>query len=157
MTPQLVRVHKQKYPGRAHLVSDLVVLDEDERGVWLRPTGGDRVGVQLLPRDQWWVAWWWRGWQDDPERRWVAVDVCTPPVRDSAGWHYDDLEIDVVGNPAGFVTVVDEDEFELAREGYPEQVAAAAMRTRDELRRMLDDRVEPFGVTGWQRLDDLTT
>lgn len=86
MSSPTVRVHKQKYPGREHLVSELVPVDEDQFGVWLRPTGSDRVGVQLIPPDRWWVVWWWHGWQDDPDRRWCAADVCTPPVLASDGW-----------------------------------------------------------------------
>lgn len=154
-----VWVHKRKYPGRPRLSSELAVFGTDSFGTWLyraRDRKLDRVGIQLLPAGRWWVAWWWIGWNDDPDHRWIAVDICTPPVLDVDGWRYDDLEIDVVAGSGQPVLVLDEDEFEAARRDvpYPAHVATAALRACDEVRLMLEQRAEPFGSIGWARLAD---
>lgn len=153
-----VRVHKQKYRGRPHLTSRLQVWCTDEFGTWLyRPRTGlaDRVGVQLMPTGHWWTAWWWIGWDGNPTRRWIAVDICTPPTLDVEGWRYDDLEIDLVRQADGSVLILDEDEFDAARRTvpYPPVIAAGALVARDEVHRMLTEPCEPFRSVGWQRLD----
>lgn len=153
-----VRVHKRKYPARPHLTSELEVIGADRFGDWLyrpRDAALDRVGVQLLPRNSWWTAWWWIGWESDPTRRWVAVDICTPPEPDADGWHYDDLEIDLVRLPDGSILVLDEDEFEDAcrRVPFPQEVVTAACSARDEVHRMLKHDTEPFHSHGWRRLE----
>ncbi|HVX44391.1 MAG TPA: DUF402 domain-containing protein [Mycobacteriales bacterium] len=108
-----------------------------------------------MPADNWWTAWWWIGWQDDPDRQWIAVDICTPPILDSAGWRYDDLEIDLARLPDGSVLVLDEDEFDDARRAvpYPPEITIAALRARDEVRQMLQVGVEPFRSHRWNQLE----
>lgn len=151
-------MHKQKYPSRPHLSGELEAWTADEFGTWLyRPAirPADRTGVQLMPPDRWWTAWWWIGWRDEPARRWIAVDICTPPTLDTDGWRYDDLEIDLVLQADGSVLILDEDEFDAARQNvpYPPDIATAALRARDEVDRMLRERCEPFRSCGWQHLD----
>jgi len=134
------------------------MVGADDFGTWLyrpRDVAVDRVGVQLMPVDRWWTAWWWIGWENDPDRRWIAVDICTPPILDAGGWRYDDLEIDLVGRSDGSVLVLDEDEFEEARHAvpYPQEVVAAALYARDEVHQMLDRGAEPFRSCGWRHLE----
>ncbi|MGI8868139.1 MAG: DUF402 domain-containing protein [Mycobacteriales bacterium] len=153
-----VRVHKQKYPARSHLTSQLEVIGNDGFGTWLyRPRDAmlDRAGLVLLPRERWWTSWWWIGRENDPTRRWISVDICTPPVLADDGWHYDDLEIDLVRLSDGSILVLDEDEFEDACHSvpYPQEVATAARRTRDEMHLMLENDAEPFQSHGWKRLE----
>lgn len=157
-----VRVCKQKYPARAHLASELEVVGTDNFGTWLyrpRDASLDRVGIQLMPVHGWWTAWWWIGWEHDPTRRWIAADICTPPMLDPDGWRYDDLEIDLVRLADGSVLVLDEDEFEAARRSvpYPPEIVAAALRARNEVQQMLHQDMEPFGSCGWKRLEAATT
>jgi predicted RNA-binding protein associated with RNAse of E/G family len=98
------------------------------------------------------VAWWW----DDPDGRWVGVDVCTPPRLARGTWTYEDLELDPVGNEAGFVRLVDEDEFEEARaKGWiSSDEVDAALQATTEIETMMRTRVEPFGTLAWQRLQE---
>jgi protein associated with RNAse G/E len=51
--------------------------------------------------------------------------------------------------------VVDEDEFEEACRTvpYPPEIAAAALRSRDEVRDMLEQHAEPFHSVGWAYLN----
>lgn len=156
---QSVMVHKRKYPGRTVLSSELAVFTTDLFGSWLfraRDSRLNRVGIQLMPTEQWWVAWWWIGWEADPDHRWIGVDICTPPVLGTDGWAYDDLEIDLVAAPGQPVLVLDEEEFEEARHRipYPTHITEAALRARDSVRVMLEQRLEPFGSVGWKHLDD---
>jgi hypothetical protein len=157
MSVQWVRVAKQKYPARPRGEWEARLVAEDEHGVWLFAPAGDRnrhnmSGVQLLARDQWWVAWWW----DDPRGWWTAADVATPARLVGDAWTYGDLEIDVVGDEQGFLEVVDEDEFEDARVAipYPDDVVIAALAARDEVVQRMRNRTEPFGKLGWERLRD---
>jgi hypothetical protein len=153
-----VRVCKQKYPARPHLTSELEVIGTDSFGAWLyrpRDASLDRVGVQLMPHRGWWTAWWWIGWTDDPGRRWIAVDICTPPTLKPEGWQYDDLEIDLVRLADGSILVLDEDEFEQARRSapYSQEIVTAALRARDDVHRMLEQGDEPFRSHGWRHLE----
>lgn len=155
---QRVHVRKCKYPNRAHMEGVLDEVSRDSYGSWLFriPDAVRRhPGILLLSPDQWWVAWWWSGWRADADHPWIGVDVCTPAVRDDAGWRYNDLEIDLVGDRSGFVAVLDEDEFAAARQNvpYPDTIAAAALQSRDAVRSMLSARAEPFGSVGWNALN----
>lgn len=157
-----IRVYKQKYPARKCLSSDLEVIGTDSFGTWLyrpRDASLDRVGVQLMPHQGWWTAWWWIGWANDPSRRWIAVDICTPPTLSAEGWRYDDLEIDLVRLADGSILVLDEDEFEQARYSapYPPEVVEAALRARHEVHTMLEGADEPFHSHGWRHLETAAT
>ena len=160
LEPRWVEVEKRKYPGRARPAGPIqaAVVAEDSHGTWLFAPAGERnrhpmTGLLLLPRQRWWVAWWW----DDPVGPWCAADVATTPVWEDDGWRYDDLEIDVYRNAAGQVGVVDEDEFEQARTSvpYPEDVIQAALAARDELVRLMTEGMDPFGSLGAGRLAEL--
>ena len=152
-----VRVEKRKYPSVVRGSWEARVIGEDEHGLWLFAEEGVRnrhklTGIQLLPRqpDRWWVAWWWA----DPNGWWCAADICTPATYDGDRWHYDDLEIDVVGRESGFWQVVDEDEFEESVEAvpYPREIVIAALVARDEVVHLMREFREPFGSVAWDLL-----
>lgn len=152
-----VSVEKRKYPGRSVGQWQAQVLAEDEFGLWLAARAGERnrhslSGVQLLPPDRWWVAWWW----DDPNGRWCAADVATPVTRVDGVFRYDDLEIDVVLHASGAVSVVDRDEFEQARGAipYPQEIAASALSAMDELVGSMSHPIEPFAEVGPRYLQE---
>jgi hypothetical protein len=141
---------------------DAQVLGTDRFGTWLSSAAGDvhrkangdalvlpSDGVQLLPANGWWTAWWWR------TRKWISVDICTPPVLSEGGWSYVDLELDLARLADGTVMVVDEDEFAHAvAEGViPEGDAVAARGTAAELQGRLADPSEPVVAAGWAWLD----
>jgi hypothetical protein len=150
-----VRVEKRKYPDQTHLTWEAVELGADEYGIWLFAPQGVRnnhsaPGIQLLPSARWWVAWWWA----DSSRWWCAADIATPPSLAKGVWSYDDLEIDVWGDEAGFRGVVDEDEFEQARQSvpFPALTAMSALASRDEVVALMNAGTEPFGTVGWEHL-----
>jgi hypothetical protein len=150
-----VRVEKRKYPRQTHLSWEAIELEVDEHGTWfLAPKGvgnsHSASGVQLLPAGRWWVAWWWA----DANRWWCAADVATPPCKSHDAWSYDDLEIDVWGDEGGFRGVADEEEFEQVRSAlpYPDEIAKSALASRDEIVTLMNDRAEPFGTLGWDKL-----
>ncbi len=161
-----MRVEKWKWPqdrtsGRPRITWEAHPLAEDEYGAWLYCPAGARHhrddgtvtvlpcdGVQLLPRDGWWAAWWWA------DERWIGVDVGTRPERHGPTWSYVDLELDLVQLADGSVLCVDEDEFaEAVGSGrIPPDVAAHATASAARLGEMMRLRREPFGEAGWRLL-----
>lgn len=168
--PVRVQVRKEKWPlaGRdsPRLVStwDALLLGVDQFGTWLfcgegeqhRKADGSPLtvpssGVQLLPASGWWAAWWWE------RDRWIGVDICTPPVRDAAGWRYVDLELDLARLADGRVVLVDEDEFDAAAKAcqLPADVVAAARHQAQDLESRLAAEDEPVVAAGWRWLDSM--
>lgn len=159
-------VRKVKRPWGSGGRWSAYVLGDDEYGLWLHCPAASKHhqmagdvwqvpwhGVQLIPRGEWWVAWWW----DHPqEGRLVTVDVCTPPRLVEGIWTYDDLELDPVDNEAGWLELVDVDEFEAAiSQGWmtPDE-AEAAQGAAGQIERAMRNSSEPFGRCGWRRLDE---
>lgn len=135
-------------------------LGADQFGVWLyAPAGTPNCnpsgeltselvmdGVQLIPVDAWWVAWWWAD-------RSITIDVATPADVKADLVSYLDLELDLWARD-GDHGLVDQDEFETVRAAgmvTDEQDSQARSAVAD-LRRMLAGRDEPFGEIGWQWL-----
>ncbi len=83
--------------------------------------------------------------------------MCLAPQRETDGWSYVDLELDLVRHENGITEILDRDEFEIAcREGWissgeAEMAEAVATTLEAALRR----REEPLGDEGWQRLANL--
>jgi hypothetical protein len=94
--------------------------------------------------------WWWA----DSYRWWCATDIATPLSLANGEWPYDDLEIDVWDDEAGFRGVVDEDEFEQARLSvpFPASTTKSALASRDEVIPFMTAGTEPFGSVGWEQL-----
>jgi hypothetical protein len=157
-----VRVEKRKpEPGR-HMGWDATELGTDGFGTWLFcPAGARHVGergqvfvmpcdgVQLMPADGWWVAWWWA------EPRWISVDLCSPPVREPDRWHYTDLDLDVARFADGTVHLLDEDEFQRTAAELPlePEVVRRVTETADWALAALRDGGEPFAEVGWRWLE----
>ncbi|MFG1707039.1 DUF402 domain-containing protein [Nonomuraea sp. M3C6] len=141
---------------------DARILGADEFGTWLfsregevhRKADGTSVmlpsdGVQLLPRNGWWAAWWWRN------DRWISVDICTPPTLGVSGWSYMDLELDLARFADGTVLLVDEEEFEqtVAECVVPQAVITAARAAASDLQTRLASATEPVIPAGWEWLE----
>ena len=138
-------------------------IDEDAYGVWLfAPKGtitqrGDEEPipmphsfVKLVPHDAWHAAMW-----NSAGRYEVYVDVCTPATWDGEVVRMVDLDLDVVRYRSdGSVAVLDEDEFLEHRVafGYPEHVVDRARSVAARLAIDLEQRHEPFGEVGSNRL-----
>ncbi|WP_161606079.1 DUF402 domain-containing protein [Microlunatus speluncae] len=78
----------------------------------------------------------------------VYVDITTIPTWTGRSAHVVDLDLDLVRERDGRVTVLDEDEFAAnsARLDYPAEVIAAARHSLGEVRAMIIERAGPFGA-----------
>ena len=158
-----VDVRFTKWGGKRHWEFALTVLGEDEHGVW----GGARAGtrlwrpdaelatdhdwVTLVPRDTAWAA----SFYDSPGQPIsVYVDMTTPAEWSGATVSMVDLDLDVVLDRDGAITLDDEDEFEAHQVelDYPTEIIELARRTADEVFAALADGAEPFDSVGWDWL-----
>lgn len=159
-----VHFRSLKWPDRPHWEYDARWLGADGHGQWLgletgawlsRPGAGFHAHceqVVLMPHDAWWCATFYG--PDDRRPVDIYVDIATP-----ADWGVDevtcvDLDLDIIRGVTGRVWVDDEDEFAQHRREYhyPRDVVDAAIRARDEVLHLIEDRVAPFdGDTslGW--------
>lgn len=160
------RVHAAftKWDGAPHWEYDLVLLGDDEHGVWVGGAPGCRIArpgreivadvhwVTLYPHDAMWVA----TFNDSGGvfRAAVYVDVTTP----ASWWHRPDgtlavdavdLDLDVMRLFDGRVLLDDEDEFEEHRRafGYPPEVVDGAQDAARWLLGALEADEDPFGDT----------
>lgn len=156
MTVTPFTVQFLKYPDRPHWRHDMVLLGEDEHGVWLGAPSGTIVQkgddppiawahpfVQLVPRSGWFAMIR----NVDPVRYELYVDV-TAGARLSPGRvEMVDLDLDVVRVVDGTVEVLDEDEFLEHRRtlGYPAWMADRARATAAEITMAVEAHREPFG------------
>jgi hypothetical protein len=146
-----VKIEMEKWGDLPHWHIPGLWLGSDEQGDWVgivpgtemaRP--GARVVAQnlqvglvpsagLVESDRWWVA----TFHGPGGTHGVAVyvDITTPPVWDGSTLRTVDLDLDVVVGESGRLWVDDEDEFAQHRVelGYPDDVAAAAMRSCDRV------------------------
>ena len=160
-----VHVRFTKWDGQAHWAFDMGRLGEDEHGTWLwAPPGTElRRGagrcivtgggfVKLVTSGGWWTAIW-----NDPEDASidVYVDIITPAVWDGDTVRMVDLDLDVIRDPQGIVTVADEDEFDAHRVlyGYPDHVVAKARAVTARVAIAVERRDEPFGAVGERWLE----
>ncbi len=164
-------IRKLKRPATMYRWPAYVVCS-DRHGLWLySPKGtvhrgqvGETIGecmvglptegapvIQLVPTSYWWTATWCR--ESDMS---ISVDICTPAVLADGEWTYTDLELDPIRRGDGHVYVDDEDEFAAACAAGLISAAEAARARAAAVStvRHLQDRAEPFGDLGWQRLDE---
>ncbi len=133
-------------------------------GIWLgmlpgRPVyRGDRelfvadgLGVTLVPRDHWWMAWF--AFDRDFS---LYVDIVTPPVVRGTSITMIDLDLDVIRWSDGRVELLDEDEFEdhRVRLGYPDDVVAGALASGRHVLAAVQAGEPPFDAPG-ERWSDL--
>jgi uncharacterized protein len=162
-----VVVEFYKWPERRHYHMPLRSLGEDVHGHWLgcaagaiflRPDGVEASHqvdlVLLVPRNDSWVAEWFRGHADLE----CYVHVTGRPCWDGNRVMALDLDLDVVRYHDGRVEVLDEDELELHRRlyGYSAEMVADATSQAARLRGLLAARVEPFGDSALTWLERIT-
>lgn len=165
-----MRIEYRKHPDTPHWSHDpMVVLGEDTWGVWLgttpetrftKPDPGRDVPlrqfhathptVQLVSPTAWWTLI-----RNDGARNPWYVDIITPPAFDSGIISMIDLDLDVLRDTDGVVTIDDEDEFEHHRISlqYPVRWVDMARTTAARIATMMDAHEEPFGTVadGWLR------
>ena len=155
---------KLKQPGERAFSYACALLQEDHHGSWLllergaawhAPHDQGHLAfpvVVLIPRADWWVAWWVPRSEDER----LEVDVCVPAQRRGTGWSFVDLELDVfLHRDSGEVTVEDRDEFDEAVElgvMSPDH-AREAERVTGELVRRLEEDTAAWVAEGWALLD----
>ncbi|MBD3242684.1 MAG: DUF402 domain-containing protein [Chitinivibrionales bacterium] len=176
MSPEIVVIRKVR---RAENICrwPAYVMSEDSHGLWLySPTGtihrcraGSeirecKVGggpdgpgfhvMHLVPCAAWWTAAWHYGRREDEVS--ISVDICTPPRLIDDEWCYTDLKLDPYAFPDGRVVVDDEEEFAAACETglISPNEALEARAAATEVEGHLRDRSEPFGLVGWNKLDE---
>ena len=159
MTHETAAVRWRKWDGSPHWTSDILLLGDDEHGVWLgRRTGGhqSRPGasysattdnVLLIPHVGDWVASFMPPGHPDRVRAYVdiAADVRWNPK--SRTLTAIDMDLDVIRtDDERGVWIDDEAEFEEHRVamGYPDDVAGRARAAAAEVERMVRTRVAPF-------------
>ena len=154
-----VRVAMSKWGGRPHWEFAAAYLGSDEHGDWLGIPAGTHMArpgaTYVSPTDQVGLV---PGPGPDADRGFLAtfhapgapvrvyVDMTTPPVWDGAVVRAVDLDLDVVRGTSGRAWVDDEDEFAAHRVelGYPPEVVALALATRDRVLRAMAEQAAPF-------------
>jgi hypothetical protein len=106
--------------------------------------------VHLVPA----TGWWFAVWTDDGERRRLAIDICRPCRRDGDEWSFVDLELDLLQDGDGPLTLVDEDEFDAA---VAAGIISAAEQSHawtavTELEARVHDGEPPFDGGAWDAL-----
>jgi uncharacterized protein len=143
-----------KWGDRPHSEFTGVYLGADEHGDWV----GARAGTRCWRRERFfgqrsdWVTLlpsagnWCAGFYDPASPTAVYVDVTTSARWDGSSVTSVDLDLDVVLDVEGQVTVEDEDEFAEHREalGYPAEVVIAAVAACHWARAALTAREAPF-------------
>ena len=164
-----VTVQFYKHWGRLHWRHDMVYLGEDADGTWLGARSGGTVQrgheparawphayVQLIIPDAWWTIVF-NGREGRTFRQYVDI---IEPARWLSGDRVEmvDLDIDVVEEIGGAITVLDQDEFDdhAARHGYPPELIGRAEEARDSVKQALLDRREPFHLAGERWLSQVS-
>ena len=152
-----IRCEMTKWGDRAHWQFEGVHLGSDEHGEWLgfpRETHNHRPGfefhsevdaVTLVPSGGWYAATFHAPgiWCD------LYVDITTPGQWHGTVLRAVDLDLDVIERLDRTVIVDDQDEFDQHRVelGYPPEIVALAMSTRDLIRTAVTSRIPPFDGT----------
>ncbi len=150
-----VRIDQRKWPDRLHWQLDALRLGDDEHGTWLHVPESTmaRRGLEparplpsgflvCVPRDAWWlVEFYWA----DPRHE-LYVNIGTPPQWDGDRVRQVDLDLDVVRNLDGSVTILDTDEFleHQVRLAYPPDLIERAQAAAERAAGMVRRREEPF-------------
>ena len=150
-------VQYYKYPDALHWRHDMVWLGEDSHGTWLGAPAGSTVQrghepprswpepfVQLIPAEGWYTVL-----GNTPSSKYaVYVDIITSPTwvsRDRV--EMIDVDLDVVRDWNGSVSLLDEDEFIEHQEtlGYPPWLRDGARTAAAEVTLAVERSREPFG------------
>ena len=154
-----VRVEMTKWGDRPHWHMPATYLGSDPAGDWIgfplgtlmtRPgmevtTSNDQVG--LVPAAGNAVGRAWLATFHAPGGNvWTYVDMTSVPEWDGDVVRAVDLDLDVIERLDRTVIVDDQDEFDQHRVelGYPPEIVALAMSTRDLIRTAVTSRIPPF-------------
>ena len=148
-----------KWGEQPHWEMDAVFLGTDDAGDWIgfpkgtrmaRPgmaitTTNDQVGLVPAARTAVGQAWLATFHGPGGDVR-TYVDMTTVPTWDGRTVRAVDLDLDVIERLDGTVFVDDQDEFDEHRVafGYPREVVALAMATRDLVHTAVSQRISPF-------------
>lgn len=157
-----MRVIGTNYDGSQHWRHSAYLVLERGNMVVLQTFAGTRVetekGEWISPyhtRGHYWTDRWYNVIRVEsprgaPERivRYYC-NVATPAEFDGENLHYVDLQLDVIVEPrdgAFHAVLIDEDDFERAREtyAYPQRVIEAARAAAEELLQLARDAAFPF-------------
>lgn len=145
----------EKWGGIPHYRGEVVLLGEDEFGLWLWAAKGRTIlrgtepafvaatdTVFLVPRDAWWSATWWL----DHDELEIYVNIGTVAVFEPERIVSIDLDLDVIRLVDGTCKVVDRDEFEehQVAYGYPPDVIDRAEEATAEVLDLMVRGVPPF-------------
>ena len=148
-----VRVEMTKWGDHPHWAMDALWLGSDDAGDWIgfpRGTLMSRPGVDfvapnhqvgLVPRAGWMATFHGPGGNVR-----TYVDMTTVPEWDDHVVRTVDLDLDVIELLDGSVVVDDEDEFaeHQVSYGYPPDVVALALATKDTVLSAVRSRAAPF-------------
>jgi hypothetical protein len=163
-----VDVRFTKWGGGRHWEFPVTVLGTDQHGVWAGAGIGTGLWrpaasfvsqfdwVTLFPHEAAWAASFYDS-EDQPIS--VYVDMTTPAVWDGRTVTMVDLDLDVVLDADGSLSVDDEDEFaeHQVELGYPAEVVAMARRSADEVFTAIFEGDEPFDAVGQRWLEGWRT
>jgi len=158
-----VQVAFTKWGGTPHWTFDGRRLGEDEHGVWVgcapplvirRPRAEvrfDVAAVQLFPHGEPWTL---AAYAHSPALQYeLYVDITTPPVWTGDTVTMIDLDLDVIREWDGTVTVLDEDEFAVHQIelNYPAELIELATRSCTASAAAIRAGAEPFAsdYRGW--------
>jgi uncharacterized protein len=142
-----------KWGERPHWAMDAVHLGADEHGDWIgfpRGTRMARPGVELVTENHQVglvpAAGWLATFHGPGGVVRTYVDMTTVPRWDGHVVRAVDLDLDVIEELDGTVFVDDEDEFEEHQRlyGYPDDVVALALATKDTVLAGVRARTAPF-------------
>ncbi|HSG78982.1 MAG TPA: DUF402 domain-containing protein [Acidimicrobiia bacterium] len=148
----------RKYDGTLHWHYPMVVLGEDDHGLWLGAPEGTplRRGAEApKPARGGFItlvgagAWSMPIWNAAGSHRFASyVDICMDVRVAVDRVDAVDLDLDVATTWDGDLAVLDEDEFALhrTRYGYPPEVVARAREEVAAVVNAIDQRIEPYAT-----------
>jgi uncharacterized protein len=145
-----------KYPDTLHWRHDMLLLGEDEYGIWLGAPIGTVIQrgmedpktwihpfVQLIQPDTPWIPIW----NVDPVKTEIYVDITTVPTRPNPQlFEAVDIDLDVVRLVDGSIEILDEDEFadHSISLGYPDWLIDQARAATAHVAVAIESGTAPF-------------
>jgi uncharacterized protein len=155
---RVIEVRVFKWPHRPTGVTLARLLGEDAFGQWLGVARGDlwwaadrshagvfeRSLVKVVPSGTFWTACF------HPVDPVVDVDIVLPVRWVDGVLEEVDLELDILRSDDGRVRVRDQEAFERVRKAWamPDDIAAQAETTCEQVRVLVEQGAEPFGQVG---------
>ncbi len=145
-----------KYPRTLHWRHDMVLLGEDQHGIWLGAPAGTTIQRGTEPEVEWNEPFvqliqpgrpWIPIFNVKPRRTEIYVDITTVPERvGPKRIEAVDIDLDVVRLVGGKIEILDEDEFEEHRSklDYPRWLVDQARATTAEVAVAIENGRPPF-------------